>query len=730
MVTEDMLKREDETTEQELMPMRAIGRQDDGDKILRNGPNTAIRLRFGLPLAQIVLHLSSVALTCTILALCWKNIYFADLTRPALNMRLNAFQFVARFHEFLVAASLGSIVLHHLRYELVTAKGLPYGFIASGFQLSTPQFLFSRSFWRASFTRRYKRRTSVIAMLLFVAATLTALSGPSSAILVVPQVNWWPMKDPFSGTGGLTFLSGTHADLWPPFVNASAVPEGCDPMSIRVDGFCPYALMTDLSFWASDWINNEAEPNMTVRSSTGSSRYLTSSYPKNQTNGYAVATTAMGDQARDLSSLWVYANRHGLEMASAGRPLLSMLLGSGKKVMKPLIQVQCSDPRDISEVDFIDMTFPTDQLAFNPDRGDYPALLISRIDASLWRNRTDVQFNWTELPSKGTRPVLGALVGMTFLNPQDTSYFPDTKSDVVRALMACTMDSRWTPTSISLDPAADNIVILSDPDPASIVSSSAKMKETQDLHIDLSYAALTNAPLEGTTDPSWTVMEYILRWFYVVDGYVDGWWGAKWPWMIATTISLQMADAIARLTHDDSIAVVWHQNPSGGLSGSYTMNLANMNHFGGVIEYPNQDTVSFPDYARSNPDLFTEVVWTIRRFGYAWSFRSVTTYLATTVVVLHIVLVVVHMSVVMTRRWECRSWSTLIEFLTLAFQSPRTTVLEGTSAGIEDSSTYAQRVGIRESEDRRSVVLVAGDAQLDSDSLLKNTKLKAGKKYL
>jgi hypothetical protein len=55
------------------------------------------------------------------------------------------------------------------------------------------------------------------------AAIFNLLSGSLSAILVVPQADWCQINDPFSGTGGVTFLADSYADMFPPSLNASSV---------------------------------------------------------------------------------------------------------------------------------------------------------------------------------------------------------------------------------------------------------------------------------------------------------------------------------------------------------------------------------------------------------------------------------------------------------------------------------------------------------------------------
>jgi hypothetical protein len=705
-----------QTNEQKICCLET-SQQNVEDNPLRNKPNIAIRTTHYLPITELGVHILAIAVSSVILMLSIRNVYFADLTRPNLSLLLNAFQFVARFHEFLLVLSVGYIVSYHLKYELVQANGLSFGLLASGFQLSAPKFLISRSFWTASRGKANRRRTSVIAALLGLAAAFTLLSGPLSAILVVPQAGWWQITDPFSGTGGQTFLAGSHDDLFPPSINASSATGTCDTVS---------CWMLTLSDWTADWVNNRGAPNLTVRQTIGSTRYLSSSTPKNRTTGYAVASTAMGDLTRNLANLWGFSQRHDMNMASSGRPSITMSLKGDNGLMKPLIQVQCSDPYDITNLTHVDVTFPSDELIRDPGEEKYPGGTKISIDTAPWKKKVDVQFNWTEVPLTGSQPLLGALIGMSFLSPERAPFFQNSTSKLVRGLMACTMDSRWAPTTMSFDPRADNIVILSDSDPASIVMSADKMRATQKLRIDLSYLNQINAALTDTERP-FTVVEFILKWFYVVDGYFDAYWSTQWPWMVATTLSLHVTDVLARISTAHNAAIIFYQDPSGGTKDAFTTDLANMNLLSAKYRLEGQEAIDFVESARTNPDQFTEVTWTIQHFGYAWSFRTATVFVAAAVVLLHMIMVIAHITIAINRRWECRSWSTLIELVTLLLQSPRSTLLEGTSTGITDTNTYSLRVKIREDEDGNSAIVrtETSTGMLDSQDV----KLRPDKPY-
>lgn len=158
-----------------------------------------------------VAHASSIVIAVAILSLCFENVYFSDLTRPHINAILNAFQFIARLHDFIVAASLTGIVTYYLRSFICTEKGLPLGYVASAFQLS-PQQLMSQEFWSASFSHPPKRKYW-FGGLLILSTAIVGLTGPSSAILIIPQLDWWSFKDPFSGTNGFSWVDGSYENV-------------------------------------------------------------------------------------------------------------------------------------------------------------------------------------------------------------------------------------------------------------------------------------------------------------------------------------------------------------------------------------------------------------------------------------------------------------------------------------------------------------------------------------
>lgn len=702
----------------------------------RNSANVAIRKTHALPILQWLLHGASIAFTVAILVLCWRNVYFADLTHPGINSILNALQFVARLHELIVSASLVVMVLYHLRYELCASEGLPLVYLPAPFQLSMPQMIFKREFWSALTAKDENRRKYWFGAGVLVATILTALIGPSSAILILPQLGWWPLKHPFSGTNGFTYLNGSYDDLWPSYIDQSIVPSNCfsESIDLRALQNCPYASVTELSRWAADYLSQFAPPNITATSDANMLRYLTSSYLYNKTDGYSVSSTSMGHLSRGLGTIWLYGQRHNLSFTKPGRPMLTLSSGNDKKpIMRPLVQVQCSMPYDVSTKESIIINFPFDKLK-KPGEATLGRNITQAINTTLFENGGLPKVSFTDLSAEAGRPTLGALIGMSFVNPQ--SLFGSSFNGLVgRGLIPCTIASHWIPTIMARDPNVDNVVIVDNPDPMGVVNSKDFMRKARNIDIDLSYAEAVNINLSTRT----TVLEYELGYLSFSNSETgihlyDGTWHC-WDWLVSTLLSLQLSDALARLDYLVPMFVYCQDciNLTSNASTSWAHNIDDLNNPLSIQKVPVNSSVTLLHNVNAHPELYTPIQWRVEHFGYAWSFNRATKFLAATVVILHSLLVIVHLLFVCVRRWRCDSWNDLVELIALAAQSPPTAILRGTSTGIDDASTYADTVLIRESDEPsqsggdQSAVLLITD-QVDRHQY-ESRKLKSSKKY-
>ncbi|KAL9109637.1 MAG: hypothetical protein Q9227_005674 [Pyrenula ochraceoflavens] len=673
-----------------------------------------IRNTHTYPLLQGMAHATSVVVAAAILALCFTNTYFQDLTTPNINSILNAFQFVARFHELLVGASLTAVVTYYLRSFLVAEQGLPLGYVTSAFQLSSPQSLFSKEFWAAT-TSYTSTRRYWFGGLVLLSVAIAALIGPSSAILIIPQLDWWPIKNDiaFSGTGGFSWVNSSYESVWPTVVDASLINKNCSVLALGTNRACPYTNMVNVQNWVNDYMADFAAPNFTVTEDSGASKYLTASKePRN--NGYSIASADMSFLSRSLANLWLYGINSHFEYANVGRPMITAEPYDDRSLLKPVMQVQCSRPQDISNGDNITMTFNTSSLLFKT--GGKINNISRVINATDFQSEdSHIRFGWVDLRADSKNLTLGALIAATFNNPE--KLFPSSEGNSTRALYACVVKPYWVPTTMSWDPTTTKTLISNDQDLHNITTNQDLMRMARDLIIDPSFADYLNADISGEYFKN--VMEFELSRFSFHAPFFDGNWGTDWQWLFATTISLQLTDAISRISHNQSI-YVFNQTTNSGNEAS-KKNIKFLNDIYHSVDAVPKD---YPNMIRNNPEEYFPIQWKFEQFGYAWGFDRITKVLASIVLLTHVAVVFVHFGIVWRKKLRFDSWEGLADFMTLAMQSPPSTILKSASAYSKDS-IYAEPVYIRESDNGCSAILAMDE---DSKEGLRN-RLTVGEKY-
>src|ERR1700749_1021315 len=126
---------------------------------------------------------------------------------------LNALQLAAKLHELILVASLGSIVMHVAQSHLVGQHGIPLGMLANGFSVGSGDYLRTKAYWSSIMTGKahYWR----FWLLSLLATLLATLAGPSSAIAVIPSLNWFDIMRPFDNEMMPFFVYNQSTVLWP-----------------------------------------------------------------------------------------------------------------------------------------------------------------------------------------------------------------------------------------------------------------------------------------------------------------------------------------------------------------------------------------------------------------------------------------------------------------------------------------------------------------------------------
>ena len=148
----------------------------------------AVRRSRTTALLRALIHVFPVGVALWEIVLNWNTYFVGD---DVYNFAY--YQFGAKVHEIAIEASLSAVIFSYVRYELMLGDGIPFGALFSGLQISQASYLWSLEFWGTISSRTISSK-SKLCLLSVVSASifLAAVSGPSSAILLVPRLDYWP----------------------------------------------------------------------------------------------------------------------------------------------------------------------------------------------------------------------------------------------------------------------------------------------------------------------------------------------------------------------------------------------------------------------------------------------------------------------------------------------------------------------------------------------------------
>ena len=165
----------------------------------------AIRESRRIALLRALIHIVPVGVALWEIIFNWNTYYVGSNVQ---NQAL--YQFCAKLHEMTAQASIAAVVFSYVRYEMSLGQGLPFGALFSGLQISQASYLWSMEFWASiNSTNLSLRRKIGMAAIIIVAILLAATVGPSSAILLIPRLEYWP-----AGSTDI-WINVTSSELWP-----------------------------------------------------------------------------------------------------------------------------------------------------------------------------------------------------------------------------------------------------------------------------------------------------------------------------------------------------------------------------------------------------------------------------------------------------------------------------------------------------------------------------------
>lgn len=188
----------------------------------------------------LLMHFAPVAIT---LVLFW--LYLDGFQWRASDVQLKTLLFAAKLHESLIVISLGDILFHRIRYNLLTGRGISFGLLVSPFRVSNPIALFQTPFMAsAGFT--LKSAPELLTILLVVLVSILALlAGPSSGVLMLPKYDWWEIPSDVDTmtnfkaqeTQDASYLGAPFQDLFPLLIDGHFGPDGTRDDRLEINIF-------------------------------------------------------------------------------------------------------------------------------------------------------------------------------------------------------------------------------------------------------------------------------------------------------------------------------------------------------------------------------------------------------------------------------------------------------------------------------------------------------------
>ncbi|RDW67750.1 hypothetical protein BP6252_09146 [Coleophoma cylindrospora] len=659
--------------------------ENGSDKTTANQerPKVALEKNRGPGLWRYLIHLFPLLMTAGILSLSFGNIYWTDIGGKSQNSILNLLQFVAKLHEVLIGASLSSIVLHRVRQGMISSTGIPLGFATSGYQVSSFDYITSKQFWGALMGDHWRLARNLIptGLLIFIAFMLTTVVGPASAIAMIPKLDWWPTDMPVR-----VFANTTFDDMWPHYLSGARLDgKNCynDTEFDKIDTSCPGFGFTYINGYARSYRHFGNLPNITTEMEGNVIRYISSTLPSMLNK--SVTSSVAVQPSRVLGFLWEHALATKISITDASRPLIDMSLGE-RAIRKPVVQVQCSAYYHPNTA--IDMNFPHDQLTTSP---------LDKESDTTWPVPGDLQiptlaetseasghgwntFRWVNLSSHVNGP---SLAGVFTLTTEDSPY--------EAVVFPCTVDARWAPVDMWLDPWVDLFIRQNTSDPNSTVPH---LTAQDQIFMDNGWAlALSNDTINSKSENGRPGRQAIPRLVADLGKEIsnDHWVLSAgppeyYPWTLSAILGMYVTDAIARASPNVT-TFVYQANSSGEETVSLLRN--------SKVPFKHPRT---SEQAARNPRL-TEYTLKASRYGYGWSMEDLTIRFAAAALLLHAVMAMAHICFSLCDQWVCTAWETMGALLVLAINSPSSDKLLGTSVRVGKMRTWKELVRAREGQD-------------------------------
>ncbi|KAL8675772.1 MAG: hypothetical protein Q9186_007616, partial [Xanthomendoza sp. 1 TL-2023] len=447
-----------------------------------------------------------------------------------------------------MGASLTDIAVHRILYELCASDGLPLGLVTAAYQLPSFMYPFTQEFVQACHLplgiRARLSRLSLL-ILLVVSILLTTVLGPSSAVALIPRLEWWEHSNPYPEGSERGFMRYKPSDLWPTSITKELIHPGCADSKSPDAEYCPYSGYEMVSEWIGAHQNQGQGPNLTIPNHGSVTRHLGSIYKGPKTEGCTISSTVGYKEAWDLGAFWQYNVQQNRPIAQVHSPRIAPAFLDTAPIMKPLVQVECAaqyswDPRSIDlphlHLQDPDIPWKIDSSSFQSQANFQDLFPDTTNTTQEHQGQVPTAFTWINTSTIINGPSLAAIFA---INTPNTSV----------VLLPCSINAHWTPASIYLDPNSDLVIHEADADLRSTLSQSSPP-----LTISTDWADNLNQNLtddNGFATTTTSIPQMIQRYNNNSSSPVifsePGFAQESISWRVSTALGLYSTEALARV---------------------------------------------------------------------------------------------------------------------------------------------------------------------------------------
>ena len=648
---------------------------------------------------------------------------------------LSAFQFAAKLHEMAMQSSLAVIVFSYMRSELFSGSGLPIGAMLSGLQLTQISYLWSMELWGIALSAISYRRKIGIILMIMLAVVLASTTGPSSAVLMIPRLDYWP-----AGRTNV-WMNITSDELWPSRVGGSLVPESCS-QAPNVSNICPSSEWQSIYEFLS--IGNQMIPSpytngisvtpysVQVSGRTalrqliiGHHRYRNVTAPYNPQ--VAQATTqqaAVADALSTVASLWSMALQYHNSPFSNLRDVVQTILNSYNQ---PYTLASCGADVIEGEADKRPIAFPIPP-GSSPDMLKKANITMSVLEmmAIIYPNLTrseilrtpgptsEYRIKWVELPQD---PFNGTSIGAVILQPAVNE---------TQQILLCNLSAGWGSSSMNISsaPASSGTNVAT----SSIYDASGKLPQSSDYQTSLldsifryelplfpqktisigeDWARFLNPMVDA---PNTTVFNALMSQKLIHKGDATS---------AGIILAGLLANGLSRIGLDSQIQgeLRTKRDPA----TNFTPPDASI-WFSGKGDIFKVDPKQAKDWVNFRVDSSVE--------GYAYSIEGLAPKLTGTILLIYCFITIIHVLYSLLSGVSSTSWDSISEFMVLAVNSSPTDKLRNTCAGIISMNVFKLPVRVLRSKDEpdddEHLELVFGSVD---ESVAKKTRINENQRY-